>query len=107
MAGMMADPAGRSRRRTLSIIIQVCWQKWDRSSRIGCGSSWYPAWSIAEVGRSEEHTSELQSPCNLVSRLLLEQKNAALPLPRARDTGADRERDRTTMTASSVRKCHD
>src|SRR5256885_8563026 len=30
---------------------QVCWQKWDRSSRIGCGSSWYPAWSIAEVGR--------------------------------------------------------
>src|SRR5256885_15282091 len=25
-------------------------------------------------GRSEEHTSELQSPCNLVCRLLLEQK---------------------------------
>src|SRR2546426_3940984 len=30
---------------------------------------------IAEVGRrSEEHTSELQSPCNLVCRLLLEKK---------------------------------
>src|SRR6266446_10999730 len=28
--------------------------------------------------RSEEHTSELQSPCNLVCRLLLEQKNAPL-----------------------------
>src|SRR5205807_6760564 len=28
---------------------------------------------IAE--RSEEHTSELQSPCNLVCRLLLEKKN--------------------------------
>src|SRR2546426_12575211 len=28
---------------------------------------------IAEV-RSEEHTSELQSPCNLVCRLLLEKK---------------------------------
>src|SRR2546426_3796796 len=27
--------------------------------------------------RSEEHTSELQSPCNLVCRLLLEKKNAA------------------------------
>src|SRR5688500_20086249 len=27
------------------------------------------------VKRSEEHTSELQSPCNLVCRLLLEKKN--------------------------------
>src|SRR5256885_10840901 len=28
----------------------------------------------ARAGRSEEHTSELQSPCNLVCRLLLEKK---------------------------------
>src|SRR5256885_8571312 len=28
----------------------------------------------AAGGRSEEHTSELQSPCNLVCRLLLEKK---------------------------------
>src|SRR3989454_5632380 len=28
----------------------------------------------ASVPRSEEHTSELQSPCNLVCRLLLEKK---------------------------------
>src|SRR5205807_5870278 len=28
----------------------------------------------AQNGRSEEHTSELQSPCNLVCRLLLEKK---------------------------------
>src|SRR5256885_2764185 len=28
-------------------------------------------------GRSEEHTSELQSPCNLVCRLLLEKKKSA------------------------------
>src|SRR5256885_13055851 len=27
------------------------------------------------ITRSEEHTSELQSPCNLVCRLLLEKKN--------------------------------
>src|SRR5256885_10696944 len=27
-----------------------------------------------ELDRSEEHTSELQSPCNLVCRLLLEKK---------------------------------
>src|SRR3989454_8314196 len=30
--------------------------------------------SSAAVDRSEEHTSELQSPCNLVCRLLLEKK---------------------------------
>src|SRR5256885_8257508 len=29
---------------------------------------------LEEAGRSEEHTSELQSPCNLVCRLLLEKK---------------------------------
>src|SRR2546426_5372548 len=31
--------------------------------------------------RSEEHTSELQSPCNLVCRLLLEKKKNSLPGP--------------------------
>src|SRR5688500_19853118 len=31
--------------------------------------------AVRELGRSEEHTSELQSPCNLVCRLLLEKKN--------------------------------
>src|SRR5256885_11153659 len=30
--------------------------------------------NIAGMARSEEHTSELQSPCNLVCRLLLEKK---------------------------------
>src|SRR5205807_9637075 len=30
--------------------------------------------SARPVARSEEHTSELQSPCNLVCRLLLEKK---------------------------------
>src|SRR5256885_680492 len=38
--------------------------------------------------RSEEHTSELQSPCNLVCRLLLEKKkNNATPLPTVNTTG--------------------
>src|SRR5256885_11143095 len=39
-----------------------------------------PAWRIqshAKPRRSEEHTSELQSPCNLVCRLLLEKKERA------------------------------
>src|SRR5256885_8241156 len=31
----------------------------------------------ADAERSEEHTSELQSPCNLVCRLLLEKKKSA------------------------------
>src|SRR5256885_17174492 len=33
-----------------------------------------PVRSRAARARSEEHTSELQSPCNLVCRLLLEKK---------------------------------
>src|SRR2546426_2919224 len=43
-----------------------------------------PAWASGDSGavapsklRSEEHTSELQSPCNLVCRLLLEKKKQA------------------------------
>src|SRR3989454_7778991 len=34
--------------------------------------------------RSEEHTSELQSPCNLVCRLLLEKKKKAAHLDQLR-----------------------
>src|SRR2546426_6904241 len=44
----------------------------------------FPATQRVEV-RSEEHTSELQSPCNLVCRLLLEKKkknyHTALTVP--------------------------
>src|SRR2546426_3786916 len=39
---------------------------------------------LGTADRSEEHTSELQSPCNLVCRLLLEKKkkkNQAYPDP--------------------------
>src|SRR5256885_5627061 len=37
---------------------------------------WYFTKVLPRIGwlRSEEHTSELQSPCNLVCRLLLEKK---------------------------------
>src|SRR5256885_6172468 len=45
---------------------------------------------VAESSRSEEHTSELQSPCNLVCRLLLEKKNI---------------HTRTTSHASLARQC--
>src|SRR5256885_8260731 len=36
--------------------------------------------------RSEEHTSELQSPCNLVCRLLLEKKKKKQPITDTRYT---------------------
>src|SRR5256885_8380854 len=53
--------------------------------------------SFSETGplpscpRSEEHTSELQSPCNLVCRLLLEKKKQAHPVPQ--HAGAPLARD--------------
>src|SRR5258708_13230285 len=40
---------------------------------------WLPRW-IAADNRSEEHTSELQSPDHLVCRLLLEKKNTSTPI---------------------------
>src|SRR5256885_11930941 len=52
------------------------------SASTTCATTWCSRWSSASSGvtptpssRSEEHTSELQSPCNLVCRLLLEKKN--------------------------------
>src|SRR5256885_13162106 len=41
--------------------------------RAGPHTQRHPAGHVTPV-RSEEHTSELQSPCNLVCRLLLEKK---------------------------------
>src|SRR5256885_10871838 len=51
-----------------------------RSTASMCSARWL--WvakmgSAMRSGRSEEHTSELQSPCNLVCRLLLEKKKKA------------------------------
>src|SRR5256885_12241573 len=45
--------------------------------RGGHASDWcqtVPMRRVHQAARSEEHTSELQSPCNLVCRLLLEKK---------------------------------
>src|SRR2546426_6850394 len=49
----------------------------DRSARVrpkAQSSTSWPCRYHSSVQRSEEHTSELQSPCNLVCRLLLEKK---------------------------------
>src|ERR1039457_72198 len=44
--------------------------RWARAWLAGSN----PYANISDISRSEEHTSELQSPCNLVCRLLLEKK---------------------------------
>src|SRR5256885_4873884 len=46
----------------------------------GCGARYTAPDGIPD--RSEEHTSELQSPCNLVCRLLLEKKKTISYPPR-------------------------
>src|SRR3989454_5029576 len=55
--------------------------RWSSRSTPSCrGTSPFPSClagtppSSRRTSRSEEHTSELQSPCNLVCRLLLEKK---------------------------------
>src|SRR2546426_2721037 len=45
----------------------ACFEPLDVAQHLGLGA-------VAVEHRSEEHTSELQSPCNLVCRLLLEKK---------------------------------
>src|ERR1039457_4015519 len=53
--------------------------------------------------RSEEHTSELQSPCNLVCRLLLEKKKNTEPaatFKKATIRGARRRQERLCKTRS-------
>src|SRR5688500_19995762 len=46
----------------------------DRLRRFIADASHELRTPLASIRRSEEHTSELQSPCNLVCRLLLEKK---------------------------------
>src|SRR5256885_3442029 len=48
-------------------------RRWLRV-RPGCAPAMKQAQPRTVSERSEEHTSELQSPCNLVCRLLLEKK---------------------------------
>src|SRR2546430_6691378 len=61
------------------------------SFRSSAADSWADAQNDPTMGRSEEHTSELQSQSNLVCRLLLEKKNH-LSRRRARAGAADGRR---------------
>src|SRR5256885_17250672 len=55
-----------------------CWPGCART-RDSTPTRWPPTPAAATPRRSEEHTSELQSPCNLVCRLLLEKKKKNKP----------------------------
>src|SRR5688500_19451842 len=58
----------------LLVVVQELDRVLDGQDVLGAGLVDY----VDDRGRSEEHTSELQSPCNLVCRLLLEKKNLQL-----------------------------
>src|SRR5256885_8669915 len=73
----------RSPQKSISPSGRHTWQGWASQSQIPdsfyfacCAASFVRRgrWCSRAKARSEEHTSELQSPCNLVCRLLLEKK---------------------------------
>src|SRR3989454_6989555 len=63
--------------RTLDLLLRYGVNHIDTAARYGDSELRIGPWMarFAARSRSEEHTSELQSPCNLVCRLLLEKKN--------------------------------
>src|SRR5256885_5010192 len=66
-----------------------------------------PAQLGYRMPRSEEHTSELQPPCNLLCRLLLEKKNAVARIDRVRTAapiGAQIGAPRLVARAGSLRQ---
>src|SRR5205807_5155417 len=65
-------PHGRRRAGSPTSAARFAWASALDGSRRTARRNWPSAGSGC---RSEEHTSELQSPCNLVCRLLLEKKN--------------------------------
>src|SRR5256885_8881697 len=52
--------------------------------------------------RSEEHTSELQSPCNLVCRLLLEKKKESSRPFSGNPTSSSTHYDRSTLLSNDL-----
>src|SRR6202142_4741397 len=84
---------------TLSLhdALPICRRKF-----ISCGRTRIALSSCEfDPARSEEHTSELQSPTNLVCRLLLEKKHRSWP---ARDCSAERlSMARNLPTGKSIR----
>src|SRR5256885_5966066 len=57
-------------------IPSCCSPRCPRWTPTGCPACSNGAGAMSSQARSEEHTSELQAPCTLVCRLLLEKKDA-------------------------------
>src|SRR2546426_5393435 len=86
---MIEERLALPHRSPIPLIVPCTWStpSWIAISELATAISaslwaWMPSGTrtsraIAATIRSEEHTSELQSPCNLVCRLLLEKKKNA------------------------------
>src|SRR5207248_7735404 len=62
----------------VALTLTAWFRAWITASRVDFSKSIAPRTAFTRLGirsRSEEHTSELQSPYDLVCRLLLEKKN--------------------------------
>src|SRR5688500_20199142 len=78
VAGTIVDKNGKKQMVQAQYLVACDGAKSSVRSSLGLtfeGSTLERLFYVADV-RSEEHTSELQSPCNLVCRLLLEKKKA-------------------------------
>src|SRR5256885_8987757 len=64
-ARIVGAKAGSGGKTEIFLVRRLDAERWTAMAR---------ASKAVREGRSEEHTSELQSPCNLVCRLLLEKK---------------------------------
>src|ERR1039457_2389267 len=74
-----------------------------RSGYFQAGAGHRPDTRAADcLYRSEEHTSELQSPCNLVCRLLLEKKNKSILLEISHNEHGQQLRDACGTSAASA-----
>src|SRR5574337_1334583 len=94
---MTGEPRGFSRVTAGNSGCLLCWPRQVQSStrvaKESCAllSSDCRA-NRPHLGRSEEHTSELQSPLNLVCRLLLEKKKKKHPKQQNKDINRVRGR---------------
>src|SRR2546426_7923154 len=77
-----ASPSSaRSMKYADLISLFADWRQFQKPRLVDGVPDYTPAAMAAQhralAGRSEEHTSDLQSPCNLVCRLLLEKKKTS------------------------------
>src|SRR5256885_9491979 len=77
--GQLLDPIA-DKLLLFATLIPIFWLTRHPTILVDYRIPWWgslPVWVALLLVRSEEHTSELQSPCNLVCRLLLEKKKNA------------------------------